>query len=136
MKHNLVKIGIMPLAQFKARTIAIAKGLYAPKANEPKIWFNSLQSLANVLSEKNQLLLKIIQQQQPESLSALSKITGRAPNNLARTLHTMEKSGLIRLKKNNSKPGRAALIPEVIYQTVSIDISFIDTNHEASFNAV
>jgi hypothetical protein len=128
--HNVVKIGIMPLAQFKARTLAIAKGRYIPKTNEPKIWFNSLKSLANVLSEKNQLLLKIIKEQQPESLAALSKITGRAPNNVARTLHTMKHYGLIRFKENNLKPGRAALMPEVIYQSVRIDIHFSTSEQE------
>ena len=51
---NKVKIGIMPLDKFKERTISIAKGQYKPKAHEPKIWFISMRSLANILSEKNQ----------------------------------------------------------------------------------
>ncbi len=35
-KHLKVKVGIMPLAEFKKRTIAIAKGEYKPKKLNPK----------------------------------------------------------------------------------------------------
>ena len=65
---QVVKIGIMPLADFKKRTIAIAKGEYKPKKDEPKIWFNSIKSLAHVLSEENQELLKLIVEIHPQSI--------------------------------------------------------------------
>ena len=32
MKNKVIKVGIMPLDQFKKRTIAIAKGEYKPMA--------------------------------------------------------------------------------------------------------
>ncbi|MDY0320773.1 MAG: hypothetical protein RBR23_03465 [Arcobacteraceae bacterium] len=51
-------IGIMSKEQYKQRTIAIAKGIYKPKANEPKVWFESIKSLAQVLSNENQHLLE------------------------------------------------------------------------------
>lgn len=60
VKHKVVKVGIMPLDEFKKRSIAIAKGKYKPKKDEPKIWFRSMKSLAHVLSEENQDLLKLI----------------------------------------------------------------------------
>ena len=55
MKHATV--GIMSLEVFKARTIAIAKGEYHPKPNEPKIWFSSIKSAASVgsIAELEQL---------------------------------------------------------------------------------
>ncbi len=46
MPENVIKIGIMPREDYKQRTIAIAKGAYTPKGNEPKVWFESLQSMA------------------------------------------------------------------------------------------
>jgi len=55
-----VKVGIMPLEEFKKRTIAIAKGEYKSIQDEPKIWFPSIKSLASVLSQENQELLKLI----------------------------------------------------------------------------
>jgi|GEM_PF-1679263 len=39
-------IGIMLREEFKRRTVAIAKGEYKPRKDEPKIWFGSLQSFA------------------------------------------------------------------------------------------
>ncbi len=56
-KFKVIRVGIMPLEAFKKRTIAIAKGEYKPKADEPKIWFPSMKSLAHILSEDNQELL-------------------------------------------------------------------------------
>ena len=50
----------MPYEEMKARTIAIAKGKYKLGAGEPKVWFSSIKSLANVLSEENQALLQVI----------------------------------------------------------------------------
>ena len=48
-----LKIGIASYEQFKARTIAIAKGEYKPQPDEPKVWFTSLESFAKLLSAKN-----------------------------------------------------------------------------------
>jgi predicted transcriptional regulator len=50
----------------KKRTIAIAKGTYKPKKDEPKIWFESIKSLSQVLSNENQELLKIIIECKPK----------------------------------------------------------------------
>jgi len=44
----------------KARVMAIAKGELKPKLTDPKVWFSSIESLAQVLSTKNKLLLEII----------------------------------------------------------------------------
>lgn len=48
----------MPQAQIRARILAIARGDYKPKATEPKIWFTSIRSLAEVLSDDNRALLQ------------------------------------------------------------------------------
>ena len=48
-----LKIGIASLADYKARTLAIAKGDYKPSKNEPKVWFQSMESFAKVLSDRN-----------------------------------------------------------------------------------
>jgi len=50
MARKSIKVGIMPLRDIKARTIAIARGKYKPAPDEPKVWFISLKSLASVLS--------------------------------------------------------------------------------------
>jgi len=83
------------------RTLAIAKGDYKPGKDEPKIWFESIQSLAQVLSSENQQLLKTIQERKPASLKELEEATGRKRSNLSRTLKTMSRYGIVELVKNN-----------------------------------
>lgn len=124
IKHRIVKVGIMPLDQIKKRTIAIAKGEYKPKAGEPKIWFTSIRSFAQILSEENQKLLKLIITTRPQSIKELEDITGRSANNLLRTLRQMENYGFVKLKEGISKRGRAPLIPEVIYSGAEVEVDF------------
>jgi predicted transcriptional regulator len=80
--------------------LAIARGDHRPGAGEPKIWFTSMRSLAEVLSDDNRALLRVIREQKPESLSRLAEITGRAPSNLSRTLKTMEHYGLVEMRRD------------------------------------
>ncbi|SCX61978.1 hypothetical protein [Nitrosospira sp. Nsp1] len=48
-----IVIGIMPQEKIRERMLAIARGTYKPKPGEPKIWFTSMKSLAEVLSDDN-----------------------------------------------------------------------------------
>jgi predicted transcriptional regulator len=96
-----LKIGIMPRDQFQRRTLDIAAGKIVPSRNEPKIWFSSLKSLSQVLSENNVRLLKLMEEHHPESLSDLALLSGRQPSNLSRTLKTLERYGLVELKREN-----------------------------------
>ncbi|WP_442881961.1 HVO_A0114 family putative DNA-binding protein [Duganella sp. S19_KUP01_CR8] len=90
-------IGIMPQEKIRERVLAIARGSYKPKPNEPKVWFTSMKSLAEVLSDENRALLHVILETQPESISALAEATGRKPSNLSRTLKTMSNYGIVEL---------------------------------------
>jgi predicted transcriptional regulator len=71
-----------------------------PKASDPKIWFTSMRSLAQVLSDENRALLALIRTAQPNSISELAGLTGRKQGNLSRTLKTMSRYGLVRMEKN------------------------------------
>ncbi|MCH8542772.1 MAG: transcriptional regulator [Alcanivorax sp.] len=95
-------IGIMPQEQIRQRALAIARGDYKPKAGEPKIWFTSMKSLAEVLSDDNRALLRVMKETNPESISALAAATGRKPGNLSRTLKTMSNYGIVDLKRENN----------------------------------
>jgi predicted transcriptional regulator len=59
------------------------------------IWFDSLKSVANVLSKENQALLKVIAEQQPQSVTELAQLTGRAVSNVSRTLKTLYVLGIV-----------------------------------------
>jgi predicted transcriptional regulator len=106
-----LQVGIMSREKFQSRAIEIAAGRYIPKKNEPKIWFSSIKSLCEVLNENNMRLLKIIDEQKPESIKELAALSKREPGNLSRTLNTMARYGIIEMKKigKNSKPIAKAL---------------------------
>ena len=101
MAKKVLKIGIVSREDYKKRTIAIARGEYKPKKGEPKVWFESINSMAQVLSSENQQLLKIIKEQKPTSLRELEIATGRKSSNLSRTLKTMSRYGIVDLVKQN-----------------------------------
>ena len=96
-----MEIGIMSREVFQKYTIDIAKGEIHPNSNEPKIWFESVESMAQVLSTKNQELLKTIKDKKPESLTELATTSGRKISNLSRTLRNMEKYGIVKLLKDS-----------------------------------
>lgn len=101
MAKKAVKIGIISRDEYKNRTLAIARGEYKPKRGEPKIWFESVQSMAQILSSENQELLRIINEQKPRSLKELEVASGRKRSNLSRTLKTMSRYGIVDLVKKN-----------------------------------
>lgn len=101
MASKVMKVGIMSREEYRERTLAIARGEYKPKRGEPKIWFESIQSMAQVLSSENQELLRIIVEQKPKSIKELETATGRKSSNLSRTLKLMARFGIVDLAKEN-----------------------------------
>lgn len=102
----------MPREQFQRRILDIASGKITPKRGEPKIWFNSIKSLSEVLSVNNMQLLKLINEHHPETLGELARLSGRQTSNISRTLKTMEKYGIVKLKKNAQKVQPTAIATE------------------------
>ena len=108
MRTKTIYVGIMSKEAYKQRTMAIARGEYKPKKNEPKIWFESLKSMAQILSNENRQLLRTILDKKPASLAELEEMTGRKKSNLSRTLKTLERYGIVELHKEKNR-----VIPEV-----------------------
>ena len=96
-----IVVGILPQERIRERILAIARGEYKPKTTEPKIWFTSMRSLAEVLSDENRALLKVIREAKPQSIASLADMTGRKPGNLSRTLKTMSNYGFVEMKREN-----------------------------------
>ena len=94
-----IKIGIMPQEQIRARVLAIARGEIKARPSDPKIWFTSMKSLAEVLSDDNRTLLKVIREIRPDSVTSLAAATGRTPGNLSRTLKTMSHYGIVEMRR-------------------------------------
>jgi len=115
-----LKVGIATLDQYKKRTLAIARGEYIPAKDEPKVWFQSLETMSQVLSDKNRALLGLIAKTHPQSLTELAEATGRAKSNLSRTLRTMERYGLVHFEEGTGRQ----LAPRVNYSGVELEMSF------------
>lgn len=99
MAGKTIKIGIMSKEDYRKRTIAIAKGEYKPRKDEPKVWFESMESLGQVLSGQNQQLLRLIRDRHPLSIVELESLSGRKKSNLSRTLKTLSNYGIVELIK-------------------------------------
>ena len=110
-----LRAGIAGYADMKARTMAIARGEYRPRQDEPKVWFTSLESFARILSDRNRALLKLIAEEEPESLAELS---GRAKSNLSRTLRALERYGLVHLERDD----RGRIAPRVVCSDVVLNV--------------
>ena len=116
-KPTTLRLGIASRAQMKARTLAVARGEHKRAADEPKVWFTSMESLAQVLSTKNTLLLEMIRRARPASLKELAALSGRAAGNLSRTLRTMERYRLVTLTETDS----GTLVPTVPYDRLMLE---------------
>ena len=68
-----IVIGILPQDKIRERALAIARGEHKPKPGEPKIWFTSMKSLAEVLSDDNRALIRVIAETRPGSISELAE---------------------------------------------------------------
>jgi predicted transcriptional regulator len=102
-----LKVGIADYDEMKARTMRIARGAEKPATGDPKVWFTSTESFAQILSSSNRKLLRVIHEWAPASLEELSQITGRAKSGLSRTLKAGY--GLVRMEKGQG----LKLIPKV-----------------------
>ncbi len=107
-------IGLASPQAIRARALAIASGNHQPRADEPKIWFTSMRSLAEVLSEDNRALLRVIREAKPASLSELAEVIGRAPSHLWRTLKTMERYGLVEMPRELRTVGPVVKVSEFV----------------------
>jgi hypothetical protein len=95
--------------EFKDYTLAVARGERKVEPDEPKVWceridgaertdqevqFPSLEAGAKLLSAKNRALLRAIVERQPKSVAELAAVTGRAEQNVLRTLNKLAAAGI------------------------------------------
>ncbi len=122
-----LKIGILPYAEMKARTLAIARGELKPAKDDPKLWLPSTETLGRILSGPNRALLAEIARSKPRTMSELAEKTGRKLSNLSRTLKTMERYGLVALEKHAD----GTVAPLVAYDELSVTVPILDRRSAA-----
>jgi predicted transcriptional regulator len=116
--RKTLRVGIAARDVIIRYTRDVVAGRRRRTAEDPDIWFTSVESFAKVLSERNRELLALIVERQPDSLDALAAASGRAKSNLSRTLRTMERYGLVRLEKHQGRKLR----PVVTFQKVELKL--------------
>lgn len=116
-------VGIASYEQMKGRSLAIAGGKHGARKGEPKIWFTSIESFSKILSDRNRALLSLIADAHPGSLAELSQLSGRAKSNLSRTLRTMERYGLVELRKGQG----GTVSPRVTYSRITLRVPLAST---------
>lgn len=114
-----LRIGVAPPSYVRDRMVRIAKG-DKPAPHEPRVWVSSLDALFKVLTEKNMLLLEIIRDAQPQSVTELAQITDRAVSNVSRTLHSLERLGIIEMKEQED----GKKVPCVLWQGDKVELDF------------
>lgn len=117
-----LKVGIADYGDMKDRTMRIARGEEKPAPDDPKVWFTSTESFAQILSSGNRELLRVIDEQSPGSLEELSRITGRTKPSLSRTLKTMANYGLVRMDPGEGQK----LVPKVLHDRVALELPLIE----------
>lgn len=105
-------IGIISPENMRSRMLSIASGHYKPEADEPKVWFSSMNAIAQVLSNENILLLRLMHDRKPQTVTELAELSGRQVSNLSTTLKTLEGHGFVSLKKIGNKKIPTALFTE------------------------
>ncbi len=118
MKKTL-RVGIAPREAIARYTRDVVAGRRKRTADDPDVWFTSVESFAKVLSDRNRGLLAMIAERQPDSIDALAAVSGRAKSNLSRTLHTMARYGLVRLEKGERRKVR----PVVTFDKVELKLN-------------
>ncbi|WP_169793520.1 DNA (cytosine-5-)-methyltransferase [Aeromonas schubertii] len=107
-------------------TIGI-KGQSKTSTPNVDIWFDSIRSVASVLSEDNINLLSLIDESKPQTITEIAKLTGRAVSNLSRTIKTLEKYGFISLKNFGKK-----ITPKVKYRKFNIICNLTDKKRDTT----
>jgi predicted transcriptional regulator len=125
--------------QFKAMTLAVARGERTVNPGEPKIWieardgdevtetsvtFTSLEAGAKLLSAKNRELLHLIVTRAPQSVTELATMAERAPQNVQRTLNRLSAAGIVRLNRGEGR----AIRPVLAARTLHIEIDLAQEN--------
>jgi predicted transcriptional regulator len=105
---KIKKIRIKSTEQFDNELRSVARAFDRGKtANKPLTgdFFESLDAVRSVLTDKRLELWRIIRDQKPDSISSLAEIVERDFRGVHRDVKVLELMGLISLKKTKGKRG-------------------------------
>lgn len=119
------KLKIQSLKSLREEMVAVAKGERSAPPDANVRSFNSLETVARLLTKENRKLLSLIRDSEPKSVAELAELSGRSQPNLTRTLNKLQAVGFVVM----SLAGRQKA-PRVALQKLTVEIdpySEIDT---------
>jgi predicted transcriptional regulator len=122
MANNLK---IQSLKSLREEMVAVAKGERPAPPDANVRSFNSLETVARLLTKENRKLLSLIRDSNPNSVAELAELSGRSQPNLTRTLNKLQAVGFVVM----SLAGRQKA-PRVALEKLTVEIdpySEIDT---------
>jgi predicted transcriptional regulator len=103
-------IGIASRTYIHKRMIDIAKGRIRQKSTDPTVWFTSWEALARVLSRQNMMLIEILREHAPESVTELARKVGREKTNVLRSLKVLKQFEIVDFEEGEGKRKAPRLI--------------------------
>jgi predicted transcriptional regulator len=121
--------------EFEDFTLDVARGKRIVDRAEPKIWleradpgehaddevqFTSIEAGVKLLSAKNRALLRTLAERQPQSVAELAELTGRAAQNVLRTLKKLAAFGIVRFDKGAGRARRPVLAARKVHFEIDL----------------
>ncbi|MEW6418923.1 MAG: hypothetical protein AB1480_12515 [Nitrospirota bacterium] len=124
MRIKNVKIGIRGLREGLEEFAKVAEAIErgeSPKKKRHGVYFENIDTMRKVLTDKRLTLLKAIKEKHPSSIYELAKIVDRDFKNVSDDLKYLAEIGLVELKK--SKEDRTRVTPAVGYDKILLEIA-------------
>lgn len=100
------------------------RGERQPQWAEDTLYFDSIEELRQVLTDRRVELLRLIRKEKPESINALAELAGRDFKNVNADVHLLARLGLLDLGEEPATPHRRGRKPpRVPYAAVSVEIA-------------
>jgi len=107
---------VRSLKSLREEMTAVARGERPAPPDAARMSFSSIGALFRLLTPENRQLLAVIRDRKPASIAALSKMTGRAEPNLARTLTKLEAGGFIAFESHGRRKAPRANIGKILVE--------------------
>ena len=122
MKIRKIEIGIKPLKEslheFATVWDKLQRGGKVEKRNG--IYFESIDAMRKVLTNKRLTILKVIKEEEPNSVYALAKLLGRDLKNVNQDLKMLVDIGLVTVEP--VKDDKKRVVPHVEYDKILLEI--------------
>lgn len=127
MKVRKIQIMIKPWSRVwkeeKALARQLAHGEKVSAARKETLYFDSVDELRQVLTDKRLELLRLIRSEKPSSIKELAATVKRDFKNVNADVHLLARLGLLELPEEKTGPKRRGRkSPRVPYSSVSVEI--------------